>query len=143
MTHGFDTGFLVAFEVTDHPDHAAARARIRVCHSNGDDFALAPQVLAEFIHVVTDQRRFTSPLAIDAALLRAQAWWAAAEVRQVFPTGSAVSTFADWMGKHRLGRNRLLDTMLAATYFSAGITSVMTTNSRDFQVFGVFQIIRP
>jgi hypothetical protein len=26
-------------------------------------FALAPQVLAEFIHVVTDQRRFTSPLA--------------------------------------------------------------------------------
>jgi predicted nucleic acid-binding protein len=76
MTHGFDTGFLVAFEVTDHPDHAAARARMRVCHSNGDDFALAPQVLAEFIHVVTDQRRFTSPLAIDAALLRAQAWWA-------------------------------------------------------------------
>jgi predicted nucleic acid-binding protein len=57
MTHGFDTGFLVAFEVTDHPHHAAARARIRVCHSNGDDFALAPQVLAEFIHVVTDQRR--------------------------------------------------------------------------------------
>jgi hypothetical protein len=31
----------------------------------------------------------------------------------------------------------------AATYFSAGITSVMTTNSRDFQVFGIFQIIRP
>ncbi len=82
MTHGFDTGFLVAFEVTDHPDHAAVRARVRVCHSNGDDFALAPQVLAEFI-----QRRFTSPLAIDAALLRAQAWWAAAEVRQVFPPG--------------------------------------------------------
>lgn len=68
MTHGFDTGFLVAFEVTDPPEHRAARGRIRECHSNGDDFALAPQVLAEFIHVVTDQRRFTSPLAIDAAL---------------------------------------------------------------------------
>jgi hypothetical protein len=49
MTHGFDTGFLVAFEVTGDPDQAAARVRIRVCHSDGDDFALAPQVLAEFI----------------------------------------------------------------------------------------------
>jgi transposase len=77
---------------------------------------------------VTDQRRFTSPLAIEAALLREQAWWEAAEVRQVFPTGSAVSTFVDWVGKHRLGRNRLLDTMLAAAYFSAGIKSVMTNS---------------
>ena len=143
MTHGFDTGFLIAFEITDHPDHGAARARIRVCHSNGDDFALAPQVLAEFIHVVTDQRRFTSPLAIDAALSRAQAWWTAPEVTQVFPSGNAVSTFLGWMAMHRLGRNRILDTMLAATYLSAGITSVLTTNSRDFQIFGIFQIIRP
>ena len=23
MTHGFDTGFLIAFEITDHPDHGS------------------------------------------------------------------------------------------------------------------------
>ena len=143
MTHGFDTGFLVAFEVTSHPQHGAARARIQASYVAGDDFALAPQVLSEFIHVVTDGKRFTSPLAIDTALLRARAWWTAAEVKQVFPTGIAVDTFLQWMGMYRLGRKRLLDTILAATYFSAGITSVMSTDSRDFEVFGVFQVVRP
>jgi hypothetical protein len=80
MTHGFDTGFLVAFESNgpSGPCSGASPHPSVSFNSNGDDFALAPQVLAEFIHVVTDQRRFTSPLAIDAALLRAQAWWAAA-----------------------------------------------------------------
>jgi hypothetical protein len=29
--------------------------------------AIAPQVLAEFIHIVTDHRRFTEPLDITAA----------------------------------------------------------------------------
>jgi predicted nucleic acid-binding protein len=76
MTHGFDTGFLVAFDVAAHASHQGARARLDECHLNGDDFALAPQVLAEFVHVV------------------------------------------------------------------AGITSVMTTDTRGFQVFDRFQIVR-
>jgi predicted nucleic acid-binding protein len=143
MTPGFDTGFLVAFDVAAHASHQGARARLDECHLNGDDFALAPQVLAEFVHVVTDRNRFSSPLTIDAALQRARAWWTAAEVRQVFPTADAVTTFVDWMGVHRLGRNRILDTLLAATYFTAGITSVMTTDTRGFQVFDRFQIVRP
>jgi len=143
MTHGFDTGFLVAFEVAAHPDHGPARDCLNECYSNGDDFALAPQVLAEFVHVVTDQTRFSSPLTVEAALWRAQAWWTAAEVRQVFPTANAVTTFVDWMHAHRLGRKRILDTLLAATYFTAGITSLMTTDTFGFQVFGLFQIVRP
>ena len=61
MMHGFDTGFLVAAEVMEHADHAVARATIARLISAGDVFAIAPQVLAEFIHIVTDPRRFTNP----------------------------------------------------------------------------------
>jgi hypothetical protein len=32
------------------------------------------------------------------------------------------------MDKHRLGRKRLLDAQLAATYWRAGLTSLLTTN---------------
>jgi predicted nucleic acid-binding protein len=46
------------------PDHVAARATLSRLLGNGDRLALAPQVLAEFIHVVTDSRRFRQPVEI-------------------------------------------------------------------------------
>ena len=42
-----------------------------------------------------------------------------------------------------LGRKRLLDTLLAATYWQAGIQSLLTTNPADFGVFGTFRCITP
>jgi predicted nucleic acid-binding protein len=63
MRHGLDTGFLVAFEAADHSQHTASHALVRQCLSNGDGFALAPQVLAELVHVLTDQNRFAQPSA--------------------------------------------------------------------------------
>ena len=143
MRHGLDTCFLVAFEAVGHSQHTASQALVRQCLLNGDDFALAPQVLAELVHVLTDSKRFTQPLSMDAALNRAQLWWTASEVSQVFPTEAAVNTFLGWMKQHGLGRKRILDTLLGATYLTAGITSLITTNSRDFRSFGVFTIIEP
>ncbi|HEX5219474.1 MAG TPA: hypothetical protein VFZ59_07890 [Verrucomicrobiae bacterium] len=40
--------------------------------------------------------------------------------------------------EHKLGRKRLLDTMLASTMQGSGITSVLTLNRDDFRVFGGF-----
>lgn len=65
MTHGIDTGFLVAAEVAEHPDHQTARLKLQSFRSSGDRFALVPQVLAEFVHVVTDPKRFMLPLTMD------------------------------------------------------------------------------
>ena len=59
MIHGIDTGILVAAEVAEHTDHVAARASLARLIAAGDSLALAPQVLAEFIHIVTDSRRFS------------------------------------------------------------------------------------
>ena len=67
MIHGLDTGFLVAAEVTEHTEHAGARSTLARLLSAGDLIAIAPQVLAEFIHIVTDPRRFAQPLDMSAA----------------------------------------------------------------------------
>ena len=61
MIYGVDTGFLVAAEVVEHPDHLAARAKLADFSLAGDLLARVPQVLAEFVHVVTDARRFGQP----------------------------------------------------------------------------------
>ncbi len=143
MTYGIDTGFLVAAEVAGHPDHVAARQMLLQFRANGDRYALTPQVLAEFIHVVTDPKRFTHPLTMAQALERANAWWESPEVDQISPGGHTITTFLAWMSQHYLGRKRILDTMLAATFRSEQITSVLTTNAKDFAVLGGFICVTP
>lgn len=141
MTHGIDTDFLVALEIRDHPFHAPAHALLRSLLKAGHDLAVAPQLLAEFIHVATDPRRMPHPLKMNEAISRAEFWWEAAEVRRVFPDGSCVTDFLNWLNKYELGRKRLLDTLLATTYQAAGIRKLISNNEADFRVFGCFELV--
>jgi predicted nucleic acid-binding protein len=143
VIHGIDTGFLVAAELLEHPDNQKARTRLTSFIAAGDSVAIAAQVLAEFIHVVTDAKRFLNPMTINVARDAAQKWWTAKEVIPTYPNADAIALFFAWHRQHALGRKRLLDTLLAATYRSAGISSLLTTNRGDFQVLGGFQCITP
>jgi len=143
MVMGVDTTFLVEAEVRGHARHARARAWLERHFDRGDSLALAPQVLAEFTHVVTDPTRFALPLTMDQALARANLWWNGKETVRVYPCDESSRLFLKWMGDHRLGRKRLLDTLLASTYFAAGVRSILSSNARDFAVFGCFDVIRP
>ena len=143
MIHGLDTGFLVAAEVLEHTENAAAWDTLARLLSAGDLIAIAPQVLAEFIHIVTDPRRFTQPLDVPTAQQLAEQWWTAREVLRVSPDDGATRQFLTWLQQFALGRKRLLDTLLAATYAQAGIQSLLTTNPADFGIFGAFQCITP
>jgi predicted nucleic acid-binding protein len=138
-----DTSFLVVIEMREHPEHPMARATLARLLAAGDLLAIAPQVLAEFMHVVTDSRRFTQPLAVPTACQLAEQWWTSKDVVHVFPDDAATRQFLAWLQQFSLGRKRLLDTLLAATYRQAGISSLLTTNPADFTVFGVFTCITP
>lgn len=111
--------------------------------SQGDTVGIAPQVLAEFVHVVTDPKRFSQPLTMRQALARADRWWQGREVVHTFPSDESSRLFLQWMTEHRLGRKRLLDTQLAATYFANGIRSILSSNARDYTVFGCFEVTSP
>lgn len=111
--------------------------------AQGDKFALTPQVLSEFIHVTTDAKRFTHPLSIAEAVAVAKSWWSATEVVQLHPTPDSTTLFLTWMHEHRLGRKRILDTMLAATFYAQGVKTLFTTNSRDYSIFDCFEIVSP
>jgi hypothetical protein len=64
-------------------------------------------------------------------------------MERVVADDAAARLFLTWIGQFGLGRKRLLDTMLAATYRMAGIDSLLTTNAGDFTVFGGFRCILP
>lgn len=141
MTHGIDTDFLVAVEILEHPFHREADALLDSLLTAGHDLALAAQTLAEFIHIVTDAKRMPEPLTMSEATRKAEHWWQAKEVVRVFPDDHAVADFFVWLARHHLGRKRLLDTMLAGTFQSAGIKKIVTNNEQDFALLGEFEII--
>lgn len=140
---GADTTFLVQAELRETPGHDAAHAVLRrEVIDRGEPLALTPQVLAEFIHVVTDPRRFEHPLPVAEAVERAMFWWNAREVQHLYPSAEAVALFFRWLKQHRLGRKRLLDTQLAATLWVAGARRIITSNARDFTIYG-FEALSP
>ena len=141
MIHGIDTDFLVAVEIREHPFHRPADALLQSLLAAEHELALAPQTLAEFIHIVTDPRRMPQPLSMAEAIGRADHWWQAEEVVRVFPDGEAVTDFLHWLSRYQLGRKRLLDTLLAASFHRAGVKRLITNNGSDFTVFGHFEIV--
>lgn len=57
MTVAIDTDFLVAVEIRDRLFHKPADALLGRLLDEGHKLAVAPQILAEFVHVVTDSKR--------------------------------------------------------------------------------------
>ena len=141
MAKGVDTTFLVQLEIRESASHAPAREFLEESIlSAGHSLALAPQVLLEFVHVVTDAKRFERPLSMNGALKRADFWWGAREVQPVYPDIEAVRLFFHWMERYRLGRKRLLDTFLAATYAVNGVAEIISSKARDY---GIFEALTP
>lgn len=140
---GVDTSFLVGLAVREHAAHSACWALFEgEILGRPGSMAVTAQVLAEFAHVVIDPRRFEHPLAMSEALALCEQWWNAQECRPVHSDFEAGALFLAWMEEFALGRKRLLDTLLAASFRCAGVRRVATTDWRDFDVYGVFEIVR-
>ena len=57
------------------------------------------------------------------------------------PLCSTVADFFDMIRKHRLGRKRLLDTMLAATLQQLGIRKIITNNEADYRLLATLEVV--
>lgn len=138
---GIDTPFIVAHTVVEHPEHARAQNLCQQLLNEDKLLAICPTILDEFLHVVTDPRRFKHPLPMVKAIHIAQTWMHSRETSYLQPTKESNLTHLDWMLQHRLGRKRINDTRIASIYFQHGIKTILTTNVRDFSVFDVFEVI--
>jgi predicted nucleic acid-binding protein len=143
MTYGVDTSFLVQLEVREVTGHRPAHQLKEKLIREKATLALVPQILCEFIHVVTDARRFERPLSVEEAVERSEFWWNLREVAHLSVTSDSVRTFHRWMKQHRLGRKRILDTMLASIYEAHEVRNVITSDVEGFSCFGCFDIIDP
>jgi predicted nucleic acid-binding protein len=65
---GLDCNILVQLAFADHPGNAKTVAAVQVETSKGQRLVFPSLVIAEFLHVATDDRRFAPPLTMAEAL---------------------------------------------------------------------------
>lgn len=144
MSLAIDTNVLIPWLVASAPGHLGASTLVAAELSRpGGRIVLVQQVCWEFLHVVTDPKRFTSPLTMEAARTLLLPVWQAAETSRVGPTPEVVPRVLELMAKHQLGRKRILDTALAATLERAGVRRLATLNGADFRCFPFIEVVEP
>ena len=144
MILALDTDVLVSWHMRGAPGHAAALRLVRrqVERERGL-LGLVPQVIHEFIHVVTDPRRFGRPLPMADALLRCTVLWHAPEVERIIPSPAVLPRTLELLESLGLGRKRILDTALAATLEAAGVRRLASFNAADFAAFPFIEVVVP
>jgi len=140
---GLDCNILVQLAFQDHPANLAAIAAVKAEVANGNALLVPSLVINEFLHAVTDAKRFNPPLTITEALDWIEGFLRNSAAK--IPDTSAASSqqTLQWIRKFNLGRKRILDTHLVAILHSAGARRLMTSNPADFAVFGLFEVISP
>ena len=139
---GLDCNLLVQLALQDHPANAATITAVQAEVKRGSRLVFPSLVINEFLHVITDARRFSPPLTMTEALDWVESFLASS-AGLLEPTPESLRQTLRWMREFNLGRKRILDTHLAAVFYAAGVRRLFTSNPADFTVFNVFEIITP
>jgi predicted nucleic acid-binding protein len=141
---GIDTSALIPLGIEEHPQHAAATALVHhELQSGQTQIAVLPLVLSEFLHAVSDPKRFKHPKTVPEGIEWLEEFLRVPGVVLFMPEARAIPVWLRWMREHRLGRKRTLDAQLAATLHTAGVRRLLTANPDDFRVFDVFELLVP
>jgi predicted nucleic acid-binding protein len=141
---GLDTNILVQLALANHPENFATKAAVQSELQIGSALCVTPGIMAEFLHVATDTRRFIDAMTMTEALDWMDEFLANTNSVTVLSMTEASSKQAmAWMRVFQLGRKRILDTNLAAAIYIAGGRRILSSNPEDFKVFRVFEVICP
>ena len=144
MRIALDTNLLVEAHLPGLRRHQLARDYLLEQSAISDVvLAVTPLVVHEFVHVVTDARRFEPPVAMSEALAISRGYLARSNV-ECLPIGEdAIVLAIEFLERHRLGRKRIADCVLAATLLTHGVHRLATFSPGDFAVFAPLQPFEP
>lgn len=139
---GIDTTFLIDLEIIDSPRHEGALKLFEKCRKEKHSvLAIFNQTFLEFQHVITDSRRFNSPLSMEQAIERTWFWVDQERIKIIYPSENSLKRALLWTNMYKLGRKRIQDTHMAAAFAEAGVTELWTANPSDFEIFETFDLV--
>ena len=138
---GIDSCFLIDLYWQDSPRNKSARSLYQqLANDNSTKLAIYHNCFNEFLHVITDSKRFENPFSIKEAIDVIDFWCDIDGVTVLYPDDTVFKRTLAWMNMFNLGRNRINDTQMASCYLSNNITSIITANPKDFEVFQCFEL---
>lgn len=144
MRIGLDTNVLLHAHLPGLGRHELARDfLLELLGSPDTTVVVTPLVLHELVHVMTDPRRFDPPVSIGEALALARGYVGRANVECLAVDEGSLVLALDLLTRHRLGRKRIADTLLAATLLTHGVHRLATFNPGDFAPFESLQASEP
>ncbi len=140
---GLDCNILVQLAIADHPAHSRTITAVQSEMQAGIKLVFPSLVATEFLHVITDERRFAPALTMTEALDWMRDLLANPSIFLLEPNPASMAQTILWMRQYNLGRKRILDTHLAAILHTHGVRRLLTSNPADFKVFGVIEMVTP
>lgn len=138
---GIDTCFLIDLYWQNSPRNKNARALYsKIANDETTQLAVYFNCFNEFLHVITDSKRFSNPFSIKEAINVIDFWCDIDRVKVLYPDDTVFKRTITWMNMYNLGRNRINDTQMASCYLSNNITSIITANPKDFEIFQSFEL---
>ena len=133
---GLDTCFLIDLYWQDSPRHKKAKDLYsKLADDESEKIAIYYNCFNEFLHVITDAKRFENPFSVKEAISVIDFWCDLENVTVLYPSDSSFKRALTWMSIFNLGRNRINDTQMASCYITNGVASIITANPKDFEIF--------
>lgn len=137
-----DSCFLIDLYWINSPRHENA---VEILHqleeSDISEVLIYYNVFNEFVHTITDSKRFENAMSMKTALDIVDEWCDLEKIKVVFPEDSSFKRSITWLKLYDLGRKRLNDTNMAGCYATQGVTTIITANPKDFTSFGIFKTL--
>jgi len=140
---GLDCNILVQLALADHPRYGATVSALKSVLSQDETLYCPTPVITEFLHIVSDPRRFDPPLAELQAAAWMEEFLSKPRVKLLPSSDASIRLMLRWLSQFGLGRKRIIDTHIAAILHTNGINRILTSDSRGFITYGVFEIITP
>lgn len=144
MRLGIDTNALIYAHMPALKEHERVR-QFLIAELRKPDVKLVitPMVLHEFVHVITDARRFDPPVSMSEAIAVARLYVGRANVECAAVTEEVLIDTFQLLEQYHLGRRRIADTLLVATLLRHGVHRLVTCNPGDFGPFAGLELIDP
>ncbi len=138
---GLDTCFLIDLYWQDSPRNQNAKVQYtKLANDENEKIAIYYNCFNEFLHVITDSKRFENPFSIKEAISVVDSWCDIDRLSVLYPDDTSFKRSLAWMNMYNLGRNRINDTQMASCYLTNGVSSIITANPKDFEIFESFEI---
>ena len=144
MKLGVDTNVLIYAHIPSLPEYPRVKSfLLSFLAQSHATLVLTPNILHELVHIVTDERRFTSALSMPEALAVARHFLRRPNVECASVDEAILEDALSLLEQHHLGRKRITDTLFAATLRRRGVRALLTCNQADFQIFTDLELIDP